>query len=980
MSLQAPLDTQQVEVRLGKLDNKTSDKLAVQGTLNKAQNCEQNITGKFTRRSGTTLLDTITGAIRLHGGERETIVGTLDTLYSNVDGVFSARGSIAGYQGDFEPVNNSAFTQVAHDMVRADGLDWSVWEEPSGIFYAARDSTNGAYVVSEGVITTAGGRTAPLIVAAGTFVAVFYLSGGNIVCRRITTAVPATVGAEVVVTGLSFGQGYDVVLKSGTTVAVATHTLSGTAFVSLVEFDINTGAVTASRTQNLAFTAAGAKYSVSFMRNTGSYVVLSAVSDNGAVGSNIKVVTAPFGLASTTLVTIFGGGAGTVHSITNCTGFVDGIGTWHMLIDATLTTASARSQVWYFTRTSGGSLAGPLILFGFRLMSQTFSFGGVDLVMYSGTVQSLAGPDSTYFLAEVKTGAIVGRALAGLADERTNDASGNVRNGWLPHPTVSAAQALIPSVYFLTTTQRSAAIVSFDMQPLARYLEVAGVTLVPGSTIHLYDGVGVSELGFHFPPGITAVATAATGGLQVGDYWYRACWEWVDARGRLHRSSPSEPTKLTSAGAGLRGRVTVGSLVMTLKSSPIPQAVLALFRSTINPSSSSAAAYFRCATVANDPSTAALVIDDTLTDAQLIVNDRLYTLGNTVLSNASPPPANGLEAWGDRVWAWERDLLWYSKTLQDGEGVAFPAESFIQISDDQGDIVSAANAGQRLVVFKSRAMYVITGDGPDDRGIGSFSPTRRLPAPLGARSAVSVISTELGVFFQDDASGHIWLVPADGDPQPIGREVETLSTGLTISDAVVVSSKRQVRFFSKEGTTLVYDLTHQCWYQWTNQPANAAALVGGVCHYITNDNVGTGVTAGQLMMDDATAWREANGVTYAMVLETDWVATNQIGGYQRLFAGQVAGEKRGTFTGVFTMTFRYGTAFATRFESSASVGTAYAFRVEFRPKINQQQATAVRVTVNDGGPNADSFGVEAISLTVGVRGKRERVPRAHVAT
>jgi hypothetical protein len=661
MALQPPLQTQQVEVRLGKLDTKTSDKLAVPGTLAVAQNVEMLNTGRYQRRPGTSTVATVAGTVRVHGGEREEILGSLDTLYSDVDGAFQSRGSIAGFRGDFEVVNNTAFVQVLHDMVRVNGLDISVWQEAAGVFYAVRDSATGAYLVEEATVETLAQYIAPQIVAVGTLALIVYkdTTGNAIQCRRIDTATPAVLGARTqigtnMMSGLGTVTGFDVTVKPGstTTVCVCAHSVADN--VQLAEFNVATLTTTATRAVALTQSNTGVR-SICFLQGVApDYVVVSAAADNvgSSIGSNIKAFTVTAGLvANGTIRVIWAGSGSAVHAITNCTGFVDGAGTWHMLIDASQTTASNRSQVWYFTRTAGGVLTGPGILFGFLLQSPVFTFGGRTLVLYSGTVQSVAGPDSTLFLAVVQSGAIVGRALAGLADDRMHDPAGGAVFGHLPHVTVGASDVIVPSTYFITTTQRAACVVRFDQQPLARYLEIAGVTLIPGSSIYLYDGMGVTELGFHFPPGITAISTAATGGLNIGDYWYRAGWEWIDARGRLHQSKPCEPVKLSVGSNGLRGRVTVGTLVTTLKAAPIPQASLALFRSTINPSSSGAAAYFRCATVTNDPTTASLVIDDTMTDATLITQDRLYTLGNTVLAYADPPPANALAAWGGRVWA-----------------------------------------------------------------------------------------------------------------------------------------------------------------------------------------------------------------------------------------------------------------------------------------------------------------------------------------
>jgi hypothetical protein len=59
----------------------------------------------------------------------------------------------------------------------------------------------------------------------------------------------------------------------------------------------------------------------------------------------------------------------------------------------------------------------------------------------------------------------------------------------------------------------------------------------------------------------------------------------------------------------------------------------------------------------------------------------------------------------------------------------------------------------------------------------------------------------------------------------------------------------------------------------------------------------------------------------------------------------------------------------------ASVG----YRVEARPKLSQQQATSLRIRLEDDGSATAGFGLEVLSLTVGIRGKRGRLPPAHLA-
>jgi hypothetical protein len=989
-----PLQPTIVECRLGKVDQKSSDKVLAIGAMTIAENSEILHTGRYQRRSGSLFFDNVPGANRIHEGERELLVGTSDTVYSDLDGSFDARGTIATVKSDYVPINNSTFEQLSHDFCQMGGLDWHVWTESSGIFYCVRDSATGAYLVVDGLVVANGVNpfTRPKILAVGTNILITYVEdpGGNndafLRCKRIQLVDPtllsvqatievAWTGANGAIQLLTKGP-YDVVTSPTANRAAVAYWMfnpgSGNHFLRLKEWNVSTMA--ASATLDSASAGNAVSKVVSFASTSGgNYTLVDARSLAGGVSASINRIVTPVGLGGAIVFTnIFTAGAAAVNNYLNISGTIDSIGTLHIIASLSSTTASARSQLWYLTRTSGGVNAGPNIRFGFTQVTKIFTFNGV-LAVYAtaGVTFSTGQDDRTGYLIEVTSGTTIGRATPSLAS------AGTATVGLLPEVnTATAGVALIPAQFFPITSQQGATLVRLDLPDPARWLEVAGVTLIPGSSITVYDGAGLSELGFNHPPSFTLLGTGV-GGPGAGIYGYRATWRWIDAQGRQHDSDASEALTVNLGGVQ-HAVITTGTLNATLKSAPVQQAVLALWRTTVNPSSASAASYFLVTTVANVPSSDTIVIADTLTDASLITKERLYTLGNAVLGNTTPPPGYMLEAWGNRVWAAERDIVWFSKEFADGLGVAFSDQQFIQVSDDRGDVSAIANAGPRFAIFKRTAIYTLSGDGPDNTGKGAFSPVRRLPVPLGARSSVATIGTELGVFFQDDASGQIWLLPPDGDPVFVGREVSDLAPDLTILDMVVVSDKRQVRIFSEEGTTLVYDLLHQAWTWFTDQETTAAALVDGVCGYVTPD--------GDIRFDDPETFEEGavvggDGVAYTQVLETAWIATNQIGGYQRTFAVVAIGEKFGDHTIAGKLTYRYNNGMEDEGDVDASTidSSDMGYRVEFRPKIRNQRATTIKIRLEDDAPLNGGFGIEAFNLTVGIRSTRERLPKAAIA-
>jgi hypothetical protein len=1012
-----PLEPQIVEVRLGKADTEGSDKLAVAGTLTVAQNAEVSKTGRYQRRPGTLYFDTLAGASRIHAGERELLVGTSAALYSDIDAVLTNRGAIAGFRSDWTPINNSTFAQQGHDFIRFAGYDWHVWSEAGGIFYCVRDSETGAYIVVDGLVeaTSAAGLVSPRIVQGGptTLLITYVLDNdsndpggagqGSLLCRKISIATPTVVSAASAVIPLWGAAGsagtwgsYDVVYKSGTTVCLA-YVLADTQ-LWLNEWNVATMASVVTLgsplTLGTGFIAGspGARkpFIVSFFKGDQSagYTLAFAhawTPSGTSTASYIRKVTAAAGLGgSQTHVDVYNGTTTTNEEFDQVTGEIDSAGDTQIMASMLSSAASTRAQLWRVKRTAAGVNSGPFIRYGFRLMSKMFTYNGQDLVLASaGVTLSTAQEDRTLYIIEIISGAIVGRALPSLAGLAPTDARTSMgTRGVLPVVAVVAATVtdpsylLFPTIFFQTPTVHSASLVRLDTPLPARWLEVAGTTLVPGATISIYDGAGLSELGFYHPPSQT-VAAVVGAILPNGNYYYRGTWAWTDAQGRLHRSDASEALLVTTTGGNTHPRVTVQTLNATLKSAPVQGAVFELWRTTINPSAAGAAAFFLIVQVDNVPTSDTIVIDDSTADTVIIIKERLYTLGNAVLGNTTPPPANMLATWGNRVWAAERDVLWYSKELVDGYGVAFSDEQYLQVSDDRGDITAIADAGQKLLVCKRSALYVVSGDGPDATGKGSFSPLRRLPAPLGARSAVAVVSTELGVFFQDDASGQIWLVPPEGDATFIGKEVSALAPLLTVTDMTVVPGKRQVRIFSREGTTLVYDMSHLLWTWSTDQPATAAAVVDDVSGYVT--------PTGEIRFDDEDTFSEgavlaATGTVYRMVLETAWIPTNQIGGFQRCYAVVAVGLELGEHLLTVTLGFQFGVVEQENTLDSSVIDDTFGYRVVARPHIRQQRATAIKARYEDDAPVTPGFALEALNLTVGIRPTRERTPRAHIAT
>jgi hypothetical protein len=980
-----PLTPALAEVKLSKVDQKTSAKLILPGSLTTAQNVVMTQSGRYDRRSGTSLLTTISGARNIQDHNRELLIGTADTLYSRFASADNARGVLTSFDTRSEPVNNTPFEQTSHDMVITNGQEWSVWRDSrSGIRYSVRNVATGAYVVSEGVIVPTGGLSGdmvePRVWAVGTNILVTYYLGDVsgtttfLYGRKIAVATPTSVGAEVEIdddmvpggTGLDSFAGYDGVVYSATEIVLA-YISNGTSDerVRLRLWDV--GTMTSTTVLTEAADRGPGKGGIALIGSSGGYYVAHAQGDSTNL---VRLLIAASDLSSftTTATAKTYGAAVTLRSVT---GFVDGSGNAFILVTRMVTSgATTRPAVDYMLRNSNGTTQDINTFHGSALASHAFTSGGSRYVLMNMAVEQPTGINtrSSHFIVNLGTGSVVGRIHSSVAAVPTPN-RGTARI--LPAVQTTSTGFAVATGYRISTTQLGASISYFDPSSRKRWVESSGVTVIPGSWPRIYDGLGVTELGFEaYPHRVNATQSGASG-LANGTYYYRMTWYWVDATGRIHESEPSPAESFTVTGGPRAVTLTVETLQATNKTSTldVQDPVLRVYRTEVNPSEEAVASFFLVGITTNDLTAATIQFIDTTTDADLVDGELLYTAGQTVLENTPTSPMTSAAAWNQRFWSTDKDTLYFSKLLEDTQGIRSNDTQFITVSDSYGDFVALADGGSRLLAFKQGAIYSITGSGPSNTGEGDFQVVDRLELPLGSKSQFGVLSTEVGVFFQDYATSQIWLL-GDAGAEYIGAPIETLMSGLTVVDTVQVG--RQIRFYTSNGTTLVYDLFHKQWTWFTGQAAACAGVIDGVAHYAL-------ASTGAVRYDDSSVWTEA-GTTYQAVLETGWMSFAGLSGHQRTYTIVVLGDAPGSHTLSIKPSFKFGTGTYTQTLASASLGATHAFRVEAPVKLAYQRSTSIKIRLEDSSPSTAGFNLEALVLDVGIDRKIARLPAANRAT
>jgi hypothetical protein len=222
--------------------------------------------------------------------------------------------------------------------------------------------------------------------------------------------------------------------------------------------------------------------------------------------------------------------------------------------------------------------------------------------------------------------------------------------------------------------------------------------------------------------------------------------------------------------------------------------------------------FYRVATLANNLSTSYVSFTDTADDASLDYDDVLYTNGG-VLENASPPMSNLMMYEGGRVYLVpdeDRTTLWYSKTK--GQGTAIEFSSFLtKQMPDGGDITGLAFIDGKVIVFKRNKIRYFYGDGPNNLGIGDFSPDILLIPDVGCRSVLA--RNDDGVVFQSDRGIHALTrsmqIKHMGEKTDRYNDIDAIGT-------VVCKGNEELRFI------LANDITRKVF-----EPNNIAASTDG---------------------------------------------------------------------------------------------------------------------------------------------------------
>lgn len=374
---------------------------------------------------------------------------------------------------------------------------------------------------------------------------------------------------------------------------------------------------------------------------------------------------------------------------------------------------------------------------------------------------------------------------------------------------------------------------------------------IGGETRQLYGG----EFGPVLLPSPPIIEVSMSG--SSGDYQYVATWSYVDPSGVRHETGPGNVITTTSEATAVISLNTPGTGArLTLDDLDSPWR-LRLYRTT------NGGTLFYDAVEQIDgwsstlpPVPGAAVAPHMLSDSEIQTREAFYIDAGEA-PNDAPPSATFGAVGLLRVFLaglFRPYRVQFSKETLRGEAPAFPDLSAFWI-DFPSRVTGLAAMDDAVIVFEQTRISIISGSGPDNRGVGGFS-VREIATGIGCSDWRSVVTAPQGTFFA--GNGTIWLLPRGfGVPLNVGANYSrTLQTHRVIGATFAEYDDTQAIQFlieSADGSAskrLVYVISRGAWFEWGTDSNIDPRVIGT---FSTGDDPQPGQRLRVVLADDGGA-------------------------------------------------------------------------------------------------------------------------------
>jgi hypothetical protein len=518
---------------------------------------------------------------------------------------------------------------------------------------------------------------------------------------------------------------------------------------------------------------------------------------------------------------------------------------------------------------------------------------------------------------------------------------------------------------FLSVRSIQRAAVTISTASLRRPRELGGTVFFPGGLVTRDDGKWQTWATFPFYPEPATAVDGGGGALTAGGvYSYKLVYRRTDINGRIYRSATSTPTSHTLGGAANSIDLTIPNpkqmAAFNAFTALVENPFIEIYRA--GPAAAGATGYNKVGEIQADASTAAgatLPFSDVMADSDAALGELLYTTGG-VLEGFSPPSSTLLEVNNNRVGIVNSEdptEFWPSLEFKPGQGIKFnPLLSIRVTGDGYGPITALAAMDGRWILFKSSAVHVISGSGPNDLGQGAFGDPTAASLSIGTVLPGSVVATPDGIMFQ--AAAGIYLLDRGLGLTYIGAPVEQYTLAANVVDASLVTGVTQVRFVMASGRCLVWDYHHKRWYTFQLRVgastvvacANSSTL--GWCYALAD---------GTVMQETPGVYSDVNGSSTAIVPRIGFpaLALAGINGFERFYGVDILGEYVGDHTLAVDFEYDYSGGVT---ETRTRAITAGPYQYEVLPTT--QKHTSVKITLRTSALAAGSGAFKLSGLTL----------------
>ncbi len=425
----------------------------------------------------------------------------------------------------------------------------------------------------------------------------------------------------------------------------------------------------------------------------------------------------------------------------------------------------------------------------------------------------------------------------------------------------------------------------FDSEDTHQTAQLSRGLYLAASCPQHYDGRLWTEQGFHVGPEHIETALGSGGSLTVSStYLYKVWYEWTDAQGEIHRGPESVGTAV-STGANTQVTLTVPTLRVTRKENvricvarSLPGQTSRMWRVTsLDPTTDGDVNGY----LTNDITIDSLDLIDEMSDATLILQEEIYTVGG-ILSNDPVPLGSHVAAGRNRLFftdALSGSVVRFSQRVATGFGLEIAPELQHDVDPKGGDITALAVMDDVVYAFKAAAIFAFNGDGPFENGttsnsnsLSGFSSSQIIEDGVGCTDPSSIVLTPQGLMFKSVKG--IYLLSRSREVTYVGAPVEAYNAQ-NVRRAVSLPDRPGVLFLTDSGSTLYYDHMFQQWSTFTNHEGYDAAVAGGVFHYLRTNDVVFRETLGE---------HSDGGTRIVLRFETAWLhLLEHLQGFQRFW-------------------------------------------------------------------------------------------------